>query len=164
MAMLNHLEIEREITHLLKTISVDEDFDFKLPLEINATTNGITYGIPVVINMFSDAFYFQIAFGDYKRSNYMQISLRLLIGEVVVDNATLALCNKLNTKLLFAKTLLNEDEAVPYLTIEHDFSALNLEQVSEAIYDFMSDLIDDDVSPLIETLLKKMIDTDENKA
>lgn len=156
--IINHHEIEREITHTLKTISVDNDFIFQPPLEINAKTNGITFGIPVIINFYNDAFYFQIAVGDYKKSNFMQISLRLLVGEITFDDEVLKVLNSLNAKLLYAKVILNEEGEYPYLTLEHDFNAASLEQVNESIYDFLNDLLDDDVSPLVETLLKKMRD------
>jgi hypothetical protein len=156
--IINHHEIEREITHTLKTISVDNDFVFQPPLEINAKTNGITFGIPVIINFYSDAFYFQIAIGDYKKSEFMQISIRLLIGEITFDGDVLSLLNKLNAKLLYAKVILNEEGDFPYLTLEHDFNAASLEQVNESIYDFLNDLLDDDVSPLMEKILKKMRD------
>lgn len=156
--IINHHEIEREITHTLKTISVDNDFIFQPPLEINAKTNGITFGIPVIINFYNDAFYFQIAVGDYKKSNFMQISLRLLVGEITFDYEVLKVLNSLNAKLLYAKVILNEEGEYPYLTLEHDFNAASLEQVNESIYDFLNDLLDDDVSPLVETLLKKMRD------
>lgn len=158
MIVINHHEIEREIMHTLSSIAVDNDFVFQFPLEINAKTNTITFGVPVVISLFADAFYFQIAIGDYKKSNFMQISIRLLIGEIRFDDEVLPLINKLNMKLLYAKALLNEEGKYPYLTLEHDFSAFNLEQVNESIYDFINDLIDDDVSPIIEELLKKMRD------
>lgn len=153
---LKHHEIEREVTATLKTISVDNEFIFNLPLEINAKTNGVTFGVPVVISFYEEAFYFQLAFGDYKRSNYMQISIRLLIGELKIDKNVLPLVNALNSKLLYAKAILNEEGEYPYMTIEHDFNAASLEQVNESIYDFLSDLVDDDVSPLIEKILKKM--------
>lgn len=156
--IINYHEIEREITHTLKTISVDNDFIFQPPLEINAKTNGITFGIPVIINFYNDAFYFQIAVGDYKKSNFMQISLRLLVGEITFDDEVLKVLNSLNAKLLYAKVILNEEGEYPYLTLEHDFNAASLEQVNESIYDFLNDLLDDDVSPLVETLLKKMRD------
>lgn len=156
--IINHHEIEREITHTLKTISVDNDFIFQPPLEINAKTNGITFGIPVIINFYNDAFYFQIAVSDYKKSNFMQISLRLLVGEITFDYEVLKVLNSLNAKLLYAKVILNEEGEYPYLTLEHDFNAASLEQVNESIYDFLNDLLDDDVSPLVETLLKKMRD------
>lgn len=61
----------------------------------------------------------------------------------------------INTKLLWGKVILNEED-VPYLTIEHDFSAASMEQVNEAVYDFLTDLIDDDVSPIMTKLLEKL--------
>ncbi len=158
MILINHREIEREISHTLKTISVDNDFVFQPPLEINAKTNGITFGIPVVISYFNDAFYFQIALGDYKKSNFMQISLRLLVGEINVDDEVFNVLNKLNNKLLYGKAILNEEGKYPFLTIEQDFNAASIEQVNESIYDFLNDLLDDDVAPHIENLLKKMRD------
>lgn len=156
MIPLNHKEIEREIGQTLVDISVAEDFLFQMPLEINAKTNGITFGIPVVIPLFKDAFYFQVAFGGYRKSSYLQISLRLLIGEIKMDTGLLPLINKLNLKLLYAKAILNEEGEKPYLTIEQDFNAVNLEQVKESLYDFLNDLIDDDVTPLIEEMLRRM--------
>ncbi|MFA5660011.1 MAG: hypothetical protein WC968_01255 [Bacilli bacterium] len=156
MIPLNHKEIEREISQTLVDISAAEDFMFQMPLEINAKTNGITFGIPVVINLFKDAFYFQIAFGDYRKSHYLQISFRLLIGEIKHDKDILPIINKLNLKLLYGKAVLNEEGEKPYLTIEQDFNAANVDQVKESMYDFLNDLIDDDVTPQIEMLLTKM--------
>lgn len=73
-----------------------------------------------------------------------------------MDTGLLPLINKLNLKLLYAKAILNEEGEKPYLTIEQDFNAVNLEQVKESIYDFLNDLIDDDVTPLIEEMLRRM--------
>lgn len=80
------------------------------------------------------------------------------MGEITFDEEVLALLNNLNGKLLYAKVLLNEEGEYPYLTLEHDFSGASMEQVNEAIYDFLNDIIDDDVSPVIEKLLTKMRD------
>ncbi len=156
MAMLNHREIEREVSRTLKSITLDNDFIFSLPLEINAKTNGITFGASLTISLYSEAFYLQIAFGDYKQSEYMQISFRLLIGEINENTTLLPVINQLNTKLLYGKVILNEEGEFPYLTIEHDFAALNLEQVNEALYDFLNDVIDEDVSPHLETIIAEM--------
>ncbi len=156
MANLNHHEIEREVSRTLKSITLDNDFIFTLPLEINAKTNGITFGVSLIISLYNEAFYLQIAFGDYKRSEFMQISFRLLIGEMNENSALLPVINNLNTKLLYAKAILNEEGETPYLTLEHDFAALNLEQVNEALYDFLNDVIDEDVSPLLEVILAQM--------
>jgi len=84
--------------------------------------------------------------------------MRLLIGEITFDGEVLSLLNKLNANLLYAKVILNEEGEFPYLTLEHDFNAASLEQVNESIYDFLNDLLDDDVSPLMEKVLKKMRD------
>lgn len=156
MAILNHNEIEREVSRTLKSITLDHDFIFTLPLEINAKTNGITFGVSLTISLYSEAFYLQIAFGDYKRSEFMQISFRLLIGEIKENTTLLPVINKLNTKLIYGKAILNEEGEPPYLTIEHDFAALNLEQVNEALYDFLNDIIDEDVSPYLEKIIAEM--------
>ena len=36
------------------------------------------------------------------------------------------------------------------------FAALNLEQVNEALYDFLNDIIDEDVSPYLEKIIAEM--------
>lgn len=156
MTGLNHNEIEREILYTLKTLSVDNDFVFNLPLEIEAKTDGITYGVGVQANFYNDTFYMQMSFGDFKKSRFIQIGFKLLIGEITVDVETYELVNELNTKLLYAKAVINKEGNYPYLTIEHDFNAANLEQVNESIYDFLNDLVDDDITPLIEKALSKM--------
>ena len=39
---------------------------------------------------------------------------------------------------------------INHLILEHDFNVASCEQLNESIYDFLTDLIDDDVSPLME--------------
>lgn len=154
MIRFNHQEIENEIKYTLTTISSEEEFLFQLPFEINAKNNGISFGIPVGISFYKEAFYYQLAIGDYKKSKYMQVSFRLLIGEAKESQTILALLNKLNTKLLYAKVVLESEGETPLIIIEHDFNAANIEQVNEAIYDFFNDLVDDDVTPILEEMLK----------
>lgn len=83
--------------------------------------------------------------------------MRLFIGEIPNPQKLYALINKLNTKLLYAKVVLDEEEDNT-LILEHDFNAASVEQLSESIYDFLVDVVDEDVSPLIEELLKEIRD------
>lgn len=154
---INHHEIENEVTATLHAIAVDNDFEFQLPLDVNAKTLGVTLGVPVVISLYNEAFYYQITISDYRRSNFMQVSMRLFIGEIPNPQKLYALINKLNTKLLYAKVVLDEEEDNT-LILEHDFNAASVEQLSESIYDFLVDVVDEDVSPLIEELLKEFRD------
>ncbi|OQC50075.1 MAG: hypothetical protein BWX57_00520 [Tenericutes bacterium ADurb.Bin024] len=154
---INHNEIEQEVTATLRAIAVDNDFEFELPLDINAKTLGMTLGVPVVISLYNEAFYYQITISDYRRSNFMQVSMRLFMGEVAEPKKIYPLINKLNTKLLYAKIVLNEEENQAII-IEHDFNVASAEQLSESIYDFLVDLVDDDVSPLIEEILREIGD------
>ncbi|MGI6735362.1 MAG: hypothetical protein ACOX3C_04165 [Bacilli bacterium] len=158
MIAINHNEIEHEVMATLRMIAVDNDFEFTMPLDVNAKTRGITLGVPVVISLYNEAFYYQITVSDYRRSNFMQICMRLFVGEVEDANKILPLVNKLNSKLLYAKTLLSEEDDKSFLILEHDFNVASCEQLNESIYDFLTDLIDDDVSPLMEEILKEIRD------
>ncbi|HZJ89070.1 MAG TPA: hypothetical protein VFD05_00060 [Bacilli bacterium] len=149
-------ELEREIVALLKIYATGEDFDFKYPLDVDATNFGYVFGNIVDVALYNEPFYFQFRFTANKKSDFMQVGIKLMIGDVKKETdiaSLLSLINELNVNLLFAKAVLKTEEAETYLVIDREFSAVNMEQVSEDIYDFFGDFVDEDVSPVIDKIL-----------
>lgn len=150
-------ELEREIVALLKVYATGEDFDFRYPLDVDATNFGYVFGNIVDVALYDEPFYFQIRFSESKKSDYMQVGIKLMIGDLKSDtpmNELMLLVNNLNAALLFAKAILNVTESPAYIVIDREFSAVNMEQVAEDVYDFFGDLVDEDVSPLVDEILK----------
>lgn len=150
-------ELEREIVALLKVYATGEDFDFRYPLDVDATNFGYVFGNIVDVALYDEPFYFQIRFSESKKSDYMQVGIKLMIGDVKSDapmNELMLLVNNLNAALLFTKAILNVTESPAYIVIDREFSAVNMEQVAEDVYDFFGDLVDEDVSPFVDEILK----------
>lgn len=150
-------DLEKELIHLLKVYATGEDFDFKYPQDVEANEFGYVFGNIVDVALFDEPFYFQIRFGESRLTEYMQVGIRLLIGDVKKDvklETLYPLLNKLNKVLLFAKAVLNDDEDPRYVVIDREFSAATINQVGEDIDDFFGDLIDEDVSPIVEEILQ----------
>lgn len=149
-------DLEKELVLLLKVYATGEDFDFKYPLDVNANEHGFVFGNIVDVALYDEPFYFQIRFSKSSKSEYMQVGIKLMIGDIKKDaNMTelYVLVNELNTNLLFAKTVLNTSETPAYLVLDREFSAVTIEQVGDDIYDFFGDLVDEDVSPVLTKIL-----------
>lgn len=152
-------DLEKELVHLLKVYATGEDFDFKYPLDVEANEFGFVFGNIVDVALYDEPFYFQVRFGESKQTEYMQVGIRLMIGDLKKDTKLkdiYPLLNKLNKDLLFAKAVLNDDEEPNYIVLDREFSAATINQVGEDIYDFFGDLVDEDISPTIEEILKHL--------
>lgn len=149
-------DLEKELVSLLKVYATGEDFDFKYPLDVSANPFGYVFGNIVDVALYNEPFYFQIRFSESKKSNYMQVGIKLMLGDVKKDaplEEVRDLVNELNSALLFAKAILNTEEKVHYVVLDREFSAVSLEQVADDIYDFFGDFVDEDVSPLVSKLI-----------
>lgn len=149
-------DLEKELVSLLKVYATGEDFDFKYPLDVSANPFGYVFGNIVDVALYNEPFYFQIRFSESKKSNYMQVGIKLMLGDVKKDapnEEVRNLVNDLNSALLFAKAILNTEEKVHYVVLDREFSAVSIEQVGDDIYDFFGDFVDEDVSPLVSKLI-----------
>lgn len=149
-------DLEHELVDLLKIYATGEDFDFKYPLDVEANEFGYVFGNIVDVALYDEPFYFQIRFSESKQSEYMQVGIRLLIGDLKNDakmDEVYNILNDLNSNLLFAKGVVVLGESPQYIVLDREFSAVTIHQVGDDIYDFFGDLIDEDVSPHLEKLL-----------